>query len=96
MSLSNEAQERGQKDSTPQQILPGHIHLSSNTAITACKAIGAHLINNAEWMAIARDARLVSSNWAERFQLLMAKAILGQITPKPLLLVALVMSTTQQ
>jgi type II secretory pathway pseudopilin PulG len=32
-------------------------------AQAACKAIGAHLINNSEWMAIARDAESVSSNW---------------------------------
>jgi len=38
--------------------------VDQNAAITACKAIGAHLINNAEWMAIARDAESVSSNWS--------------------------------
>ncbi|MDD2796868.1 MAG: prepilin-type N-terminal cleavage/methylation domain-containing protein [Candidatus Pacebacteria bacterium] len=29
----------------------------------ACEAIGAHLITNAEWMAIARDIESVDSNW---------------------------------
>ena len=29
-----------------------------------CESIGAHLITNAEWMAIARDIESVSSNWA--------------------------------
>ena len=40
------------------------VSISQTAAITACKAIGAHLINNAEWMAIARDAESVSSNWS--------------------------------
>jgi len=39
------------------------INISQVAAAAACKAIGAHLINNAEWMAIARDAESVSSNW---------------------------------
>jgi len=40
------------------------INISQVAAAAACKAIGAHLINNAEWMAIARDAESVSSNWS--------------------------------
>jgi prepilin-type N-terminal cleavage/methylation domain-containing protein len=39
------------------------INVSLTQAQSYCKAIGAHLINNAEWMAIARDAESVSSNW---------------------------------
>jgi len=39
------------------------VSISQIDAIAKCKAIGAHLINNAEWMAIARDAESVSSNW---------------------------------
>lgn len=32
-------------------------------SIAACKSIGAHLINNAEWMALARNIESVSSNY---------------------------------
>jgi prepilin-type N-terminal cleavage/methylation domain-containing protein len=32
-------------------------------AKVACESIGAHLITNAEWMAIARDIESVDSNW---------------------------------
>jgi general secretion pathway protein G len=32
-------------------------------AAAACKSIGAHLINNAEWMALARDIESVGSNY---------------------------------
>ena len=32
-------------------------------AKAACESIGAHLITNAEWMAIARDIEQVASNW---------------------------------
>ncbi|MFA7221669.1 MAG: hypothetical protein WC118_01955, partial [Candidatus Paceibacterota bacterium] len=38
--------------------------ISQIDAIAACKSIGAHLINNAEWMALARDIESVSSNYA--------------------------------
>jgi prepilin-type N-terminal cleavage/methylation domain-containing protein len=33
-------------------------------AIAACKSIGAHLVNNAEWMAMARDIENNSQNWS--------------------------------
>jgi formylglycine-generating enzyme required for sulfatase activity len=36
--------------------------LEWQTAKDACEAIGAHLITNAEWMAIARDIESVDSN----------------------------------
>jgi formylglycine-generating enzyme required for sulfatase activity len=39
------------------------VSINLTQAQSYCKAIGAHLINNAEWMAIARDAESVSSNW---------------------------------
>ncbi len=39
------------------------VSINLTTAQAACKAIGAHLINNSEWMAIARDAESASSNW---------------------------------
>ena len=39
------------------------ISISQINAAQACKAIGAHLINNAEWMAIARDIESVGTNW---------------------------------
>ncbi|MDD5696763.1 MAG: prepilin-type N-terminal cleavage/methylation domain-containing protein [Candidatus Pacebacteria bacterium] len=38
--------------------------ISQIDAIAECKSIGAHLINNAEWMALARDIESVSSNYA--------------------------------
>ncbi|KIE18128.1 hypothetical protein DS62_13635 [Smithella sp. SC_K08D17] len=38
-------------------------NISQINAAVACKAIGAHLINNAEWMAIARDIESVGTNW---------------------------------
>jgi len=34
-----------------------------NIFSAGCKAIGAHLMNNAEWMALARDIESVGSNW---------------------------------
>ena len=37
--------------------------ISQLDSIAACKSIGAHLINNAEWMALARDIESVSSNY---------------------------------
>ncbi|MFA6374095.1 MAG: hypothetical protein WCX24_00790, partial [Candidatus Paceibacterota bacterium] len=37
--------------------------ISQIDAIAACKSIGAHLINNAEWMALARDIESVGTNW---------------------------------
>jgi len=40
------------------------VSISQIDAATACKSIGAHLINNAEWMALARDIESVSSNYA--------------------------------
>ncbi|MFA5714570.1 MAG: prepilin-type N-terminal cleavage/methylation domain-containing protein [Candidatus Paceibacterota bacterium] len=39
------------------------VSITQPQAITACKSIGAHLINNAEWMALARDIESVSSNY---------------------------------
>jgi len=38
--------------------------ISQIDAVAECKSIGAHLINNAEWMALARDIESVSSNYA--------------------------------
>ena len=38
--------------------------ISQTDAIAECKSIGAHLLNNAEWMALARDIESVSSNYA--------------------------------
>ncbi|MFA5714888.1 MAG: type II secretion system protein [Candidatus Paceibacterota bacterium] len=40
------------------------VNISQTQAIAECKSIGAHLINNAEWMALARDIESVSSNYA--------------------------------
>ena len=37
--------------------------ISQVDAIAACKSIGAHLINNVEWMSLARDIESVSSNY---------------------------------
>lgn len=37
--------------------------VSQLDSIAACKSIGAHLINNAEWMALARNIESVSSNY---------------------------------
>ena len=37
--------------------------ISQIDAKKACEKIGAHLITNAEWMAIARDIEQVKSNW---------------------------------
>lgn len=34
-------------------------------AISACEDIGAHLITNDEWMTLARNIEIVSSNWSE-------------------------------
>jgi formylglycine-generating enzyme required for sulfatase activity len=39
------------------------VNISLNQAKDACRSIGAHLITNAEWISIARDAESVSSNW---------------------------------
>ena len=39
------------------------VSVSQVDAIAACKSIGAHLINNSEWMALARDIESVSSNY---------------------------------
>jgi general secretion pathway protein G len=39
------------------------VNISQTQAIAECKSIGAHLINNAEWMALARDIESVSSNY---------------------------------
>ncbi|MFA5714530.1 MAG: prepilin-type N-terminal cleavage/methylation domain-containing protein [Candidatus Paceibacterota bacterium] len=39
------------------------VNISQINAIAECKSIGAHLINNAEWMALARDIESVSSNY---------------------------------
>ncbi len=39
------------------------VNINQNDAKTECEKIGAHLITNAEWMAIARDIESVKSNW---------------------------------
>jgi len=39
------------------------VNISQINAIAECKSIGAHLINNAEWMALARDIESVSTNY---------------------------------
>jgi len=39
------------------------VSITQINAIAACKAIGAHLINNAEWMALTRDTESVSTNY---------------------------------
>ena len=39
------------------------VNITQPQAISYCKSIGAHLINNAEWMAIARDIESVSTNY---------------------------------
>jgi len=39
------------------------VNISQINAIAECKSIGAHLISNAEWMALARDVESVSSNY---------------------------------
>ncbi|HNP79621.1 MAG TPA: prepilin-type N-terminal cleavage/methylation domain-containing protein [Candidatus Pacearchaeota archaeon] len=39
------------------------VGISQINAIAECKSIGAHLISNAEWMALARDIESVSSNY---------------------------------
>ncbi|MFA5714694.1 MAG: prepilin-type N-terminal cleavage/methylation domain-containing protein, partial [Candidatus Paceibacterota bacterium] len=39
------------------------VNISQTQAIAECKSIGDHLINNAEWMALARDIESVSSNY---------------------------------
>ncbi len=38
-------------------------YVSHTTAKTYCQSIGGHLLTNDEWMTIARNAELVSSNW---------------------------------
>ena len=38
--------------------------ITHNEAIAACSALGAHLIYNAEWMQIARNAEQQASNWS--------------------------------
>lgn len=40
------------------------LYATQPEAKIACESIGAHLITNAEWMAIARDAEQVKSNWS--------------------------------
>ncbi len=40
------------------------VDIDQNQAKVECEKIGAHLITNAEWMAIARDIESVSSNWS--------------------------------
>ena len=40
------------------------VHISHTQAKAACEAIGARLINNAEWMTIARDVEQVAQNWS--------------------------------
>lgn len=37
--------------------------IDRDTAEAVCESIGAHLMNNAEWMAIAKDVEGVESNW---------------------------------
>ena len=39
------------------------VNISQINAVAECKSIGAHLINNAEWMALARDIESVGSNY---------------------------------
>ena len=39
------------------------VSITQTAAKTACESIGAHLITNAEWMALARDIESVSSNY---------------------------------
>jgi len=39
------------------------VSITQPQAAAACKSIGAHLINNAEWMALARDIESVGSNY---------------------------------
>ena len=39
------------------------VSINQDQAKAACESIGAHLITNAEWMAIARDIESVKSNW---------------------------------
>ena len=38
--------------------------ISQQQAITACQAIGGHLITNEEWMTLARNIEIVPSNWS--------------------------------
>lgn len=40
------------------------VNVTLAQARAECQAIGAHLITNAEWMALARDAESVASNWS--------------------------------
>ena len=40
------------------------VHITQTQAISACPS-GYHLISNAEWMTIARNAEAQSSNWAD-------------------------------
>lgn len=40
------------------------VHITHDQAKAACAALGAHVIRNDEWMAIARDAEQVASNWS--------------------------------
>jgi formylglycine-generating enzyme required for sulfatase activity len=40
------------------------VHITHTQAKTACQAIGARLINNQEWMTIARNAEQISQNWS--------------------------------
>ena len=38
-------------------------YITQDDAIKACQNIGAHLMTNAEWMAIARNIEKVDENW---------------------------------
>ncbi len=40
------------------------VHISHDQAKSACAAIGSRLINNQEWMSIARDAEQQGQNWS--------------------------------
>lgn len=52
-------------DGYPASISTGTpwVSITQPQAAAACKSIGAHLINNAEWMALARDIESVGSNY---------------------------------
>jgi len=40
------------------------VSITQTAAISACQSAGSHLITNDEWMAIARNAEQVASNWS--------------------------------
>lgn len=48
---------------TSQAALAPWVSINQMNAKAECEKIGAHLVTNAEWMAIARDIESVSSNW---------------------------------